>query len=271
MKRIAIHSAPRSGSSWLGQILNSSLKVCFRFQPLFSYAFKDYLNEKSSQEDIMTFFEQIAKSNDDFLLQSDKVENGEYPSFAKDDEFTHIVYKEVRYHNIIKNMLIKDKDLIVIGLIRNPYAVISSFLNSPREFRRDLGWKEFEEWKFADKKNLNKPEEFFGFEKWKEVYFIFKELEKEFKDRFCIVYYDDLIKETLNEVKRIFTFCNLDVNVQTKKFIKNSNSSNNKTVYSVYRKKTNDNDWMDNLETSIRDMINFDLVEKNIMDFKIEI
>ena len=46
MKRIAIHSVPRSGSSWLGQILNSSLKVCFRFQPLFSYAFKDYLNEK---------------------------------------------------------------------------------------------------------------------------------------------------------------------------------------------------------------------------------
>ena len=61
MKRIAIHSVPRSGSSWLGQILNSSPKVCFRFQPLFSYAFKDYLNEKSSQEDIMTFFEQIAK------------------------------------------------------------------------------------------------------------------------------------------------------------------------------------------------------------------
>ena len=73
MKRIAIHSVPRSGSSWLGQIFNSSVKVCFRFQPLFSYVFKGYLDEKSSREDILTFFKLIAKSNDDFLLQSDKV------------------------------------------------------------------------------------------------------------------------------------------------------------------------------------------------------
>ena len=156
MKRIAIHSAPRSGSSWLGQILNSSTKVCFRFQPLFSYAFKDYLNDKSSREDIVRFFENIAKSSDDFLLQKDKIDNEEYPLFEKDSNLTHIIYKEVRYHNILENLLTKDKDLKVIGLVRNPFAVISSFLNSPREFRKDLGWIEVEEWKLAEKKNNNK-------------------------------------------------------------------------------------------------------------------
>ena len=270
MRRISIHSAPRSGSSWLGQILNSSPKVCFRFQPLFSYAFKDYLNDKSSREDIVGFFENIEKSSDDFLLQRDKVENGEYPSFTKDDEFTHIVYKEVRYHNIIKNMLTKDKELVVIGLIRNPFAVVNSFLNSPREFRKDLGWNEIEEWQFADKKNLDKPEEFFGYEKWKEVYFIFKELEKEFKDRFCLVYYDDLLQDTIKEAQRIFDFCDLDVNTQTKDFIKNSNSAMNKKIYSVYRKKMNDKSWTSNLSTSIRDMISSDLRDNGIIDFDIK-
>ena len=78
MIRISIHSVPRSGSSWLGQILNSSEKVCFRFQPLFSYAFKDYLSEKSSKKDIVSFFEKIAQSDDDFLLQTDKVDRGSY-------------------------------------------------------------------------------------------------------------------------------------------------------------------------------------------------
>ena len=266
MRRIAIHSSPRSGSSWLGQIFNSSPEVCFRFQPLFSYAFKDYLNEKSSQEDIVRFFNEIAKSNDDFLLQRDKIENGEYPSFVKDHIFTHVVYKEVRYHNIIKNMLTKDKELIMIGLIRNPFAVINSFLKSPREFRKDLGWNEIEEWQFAEKKNLNKKEEFFGYEKWKEIYFLFKELDKEFQDRFCIVYYDDLIMDTVNEVKRIFDFCNLDVKNQTQDFIKNSSSFQNSNVYSVYRKKENDNEWIDTLDISIRDIISLDLENNTITD-----
>ena len=270
MRRIAIHSVPRSGSSWLGQIFNSSPEVCFRFQPLFSYAFKDYLNDKSSREDIVGFFENIEKSSDDFLLQRDKVENGEYPCFSKDNKFTHIVYKEVRYHNILKNMLVKDKELIVIGLIRNPYAVINSFLNSPREFRKDLDWNEIEEWQFADKKNLKRSEEFFGYEKWKEVYFIFKELEKEFKDRFCIVYYDDLIKDTIKEAQKIFDFCNLNVNTQTKEFIKSSNTSKHKNAYSVYRKKINDNAWAGHLETSIRDMISSDLRDNGIIDFDIK-
>jgi hypothetical protein len=267
MKRIAIHSVPRSGSSWLGQIFNSSSKTCFRFQPLFSYAFKSCLHEKSSQEDISVFYERIAESDDDFLLQRDKVENGEYPSFSKEGEFTHIVYKEVRYHNIIKNMLTKDKEIKVIGLVRNPFAVISSFLNSPREFRKDLGWKEIEEWKFAEKKNLSKPEEFFGYEKWKEVYFIFKELEKEFQDRFCVVYYDDLIEDTIKEVQRIFDFCDLDVNTQTKDFIKNSNSAKNKKIYSVYRNKKSDSQWKGILNESIVKDIKKDIQHNNIIEF----
>ena len=39
---ISIHGVPRSGTSWLGQILDSSPKVRYKFQPLFSYAFKKY-------------------------------------------------------------------------------------------------------------------------------------------------------------------------------------------------------------------------------------
>lgn len=270
MKRIAIHSAPRSGSSWLGQILNSSPKVCFRFQPLFSYAFKDYLNDKSSREDVVGFFENIAKSSDDFLLQKDKIENGEYPLFKKDGILTHIIYKEVRYHNILENLLAQDKDLKVIGLVRNPFAVISSFLNSPREFRKDLGWIEEEEWRYALKKNLNKSEEFFGYEKWKEVYFIFKELEREYKDRFLLVRYDDLIGDTVNHVKKIFKFCDMEINEQTYSFIQRSNASGKEAVYSVYRDKKQDINWVNTLDKVIQSMIEVDLKKNGMVEFNHE-
>ena len=100
MKRIAVHSVPRSGSSWIGQVLNSSPDVNFKFQPLFSYAFKGFLNETSNQKQIEEFFQCIAESQDDFLLQNDKIEKKIYPTFQKNTDYTHIMYKEVRYHHI---------------------------------------------------------------------------------------------------------------------------------------------------------------------------
>ena len=84
-------------------------------------------SEKSSKKDIASFFEKIAQSDDAFLLQTDKVDSGEYPSFVKEDEPSHVIYKEVRYHNILENLLIKDEKIKVIGIIRNPFAVVSSF------------------------------------------------------------------------------------------------------------------------------------------------
>ncbi len=258
MKKIAIHSVPRSGSSWLGQILNSSPKVNFKFQPLFSYAFKDALDENSSRKEINAFFNDISLSNDNFLKQQDKIDSGSYPNFNKDDLFSHVIYKEVRYHHILENLLKQDKEIRIIGLIRNPFAVIHSFLKSPREFRKDLGWLELDEWKYAKKKNLNKKEEFYGYEKWKEVCILFNKLKTQYPDRFYLLAYDNLLSNTVDEVQKIFNFCEIDMTEQTLDFLDKSQSDNDET-YSVYRKKSNDNAWIKTLDTQIVQGINNDL------------
>src|SRR5690606_410177 len=164
MKRIAIHSVPRSGSTWLGNIFNSHPKVAFKYQPLFSYTFKNALDEKSTKNDILNFYKNINNSNDNFINQKEGIVKGIIPEFIKRPPLTHCCYKEVRYHNILENLLEKDSTIKVIGLIRNPLSVIYSWLNAPKEFRKDLDWRVSEEWRYAPKKNLNKPEEFNGYE-----------------------------------------------------------------------------------------------------------
>ena len=267
MKKIAIHSVPRSGSSWIGQIFNSSQDVNFKFQPLFSYAFKDYLNQSSSLKDINTFFEQIAKSDDPFLLQQDKIDKGIYPIFQKGDQATHIVYKEVRYHHVLENMLKADPDVIVIGIVRNPHAVINSFLNAPREFRKDLGWDELSEWQYAKKKNLDRPEEFFGYEKWKEAALLFKKLKEQYPDRFYLVKYDNLLLNTLNEVERVFKLCDITMSEQTKSFLKKSTQENQGDTYSVYKQKTTDDSWRHKLNPIIIDTISKDLQNNDLEEY----
>ena len=267
MKKIAIHSVPRSGSSWVGQIFNSSPDVNFKFQPLFSYAFKNYLDIDSSKEKINEFFEKIAKSNDPFLLQQDKIDKSIYPVFKKNERYTHIAYKEVRYHHILKNLLMVDPDIVVVGIVRNPYAVINSFLNAPREFRKDLGWNELEEWRYAQKKNLDRVEEFNGYEKWKELTFLFQKLKREYPDRFYLVKYDELLTNTIKEVKNIFNFCDIKLKDQTISFLQQSTKQNQEDVYSVYKNKKVDNDWEKSLNLQIVNEITIDLKKSGLEEY----
>ena len=267
MKKIAIHSVPRSGSSWIGQIFNSSPDVNFKFQPLFSYACKDYLDASSSKESINIFFELISQSQDTFLLQTEKIEQGIYPNFQKNKQSTHIAYKEVRYHHILENMLKVDPDVIVIGIVRSPYAVINSFLKAPREFRKDLGWDELSEWKYANKKNLDRSEEFNGYEKWKEVTLLFQKLKEQYPDRFYLVKYDELLTDTIKEVKNIFNFCSINMTNQTKSFLEESTQENQDDTYSVYKKKTTDDSWKKSLNTIIMDEISKDLKNNSLEEY----
>ena len=80
-KIVMIAGVPRSGSSWVGQAKDSSPDTAYRFQPLFSWKFKDYLNLESSKEDHIDFFNQIYHSSDDFLLQKERREKAVYPTF----------------------------------------------------------------------------------------------------------------------------------------------------------------------------------------------
>lgn len=268
-KRIAIHSVPRSGSTWLGSIFDSHPNVIYKFQPLFSYALKDYLGVDASKEEILDFFLKLESTKDDFLDQNEAKEKKIVPDFFKENT-TAVVYKEVRYHHLLRNMLEKDDELIVIGLVRNPLAVIHSWLNAPKEFKKELGWKVEEEWRNAPKKNANKLEEFNGFEKWKEVTLLFEQLEKDFPERFYLVRYDDLLQQTTATVKDLFKFAGLPCTRQTKEFLKASRSSSVKDAYGVFKKKEKDDKWKKELPRAIIKSITSDLQGRELAKYLIK-
>lgn len=250
IKIIGIHGVPRSGTSWLGQIFNSSSKVAFRFHPFFSCTYKDRLSEKSSRNEINTFFKDILLSDDNYVLQRGNLKVSEsYPVFKKSIKFTHLVYKEVRYHHILENLLERKKDIKIIGIIRHPCSVINSWLRAPLEFKKD--WNPFEEWYFASKNNKNRKEEFNGFFKWNEVAYMFLKLKKIFPDRFYILKYKDLLEYTVAEVKKLFRFAQLDVEEQSIRFIKSSTTTENDDPYGIYRKNQRDDKWKIELDQHI--------------------
>ena len=234
MNRVVIHSAPRSGSSWLGEIFNSSPSVLYKFQPLFSYRFKSFLDQFSSADAIDEFFTNLLGAHDDFLDQTEQRENGHKPIFLK-QRCTHVVYKEVRYHYILDNLMKTDPDVKSILLIRNPFEVLVSFRNAEREFRKDLGWNFDEEWRFSRSKNMGGRESYFGYEKWKESALLFQYLQKKYIDQVMLIDYKELVENTHDIVRKMFSFSDVPLGKQTLDFINRSSCLEIGGDYSVFR------------------------------------
>lgn len=256
IKNIGIFGTPRSGTSWLGHIFNSHPDVALRFQPLFSYGHKGRLTTHSSAEEVRTFFKEILCSQDAFATMTSE-EQKDYPDFQKSALLTHVVFKETRYLHIIENMLAQCSDIKVIGIVRNPLAVLASWMLAPKEFKP--GWDIYGEWRRAPSKNQNKPEEFFGFDKWKESTDAFLRFESQFPQQFLLVRYDELNRAPLDATRKIFEFCDLKVSDQVEEFLRASKSRHDSDPYSVFRAKANDDRWQGVLPADIAKQIIMEL------------
>lgn len=264
MKKIAFFGVPRSGTSWLSTIFNSHPDVAMRFQPLFSYGHKGKLTDRSSAEEIYSFFDEIFQSRDPFVLLQEGPHKSA-PRFEKSGTFSHIVFKETRYLHIIENILRKTPDVKIVGIVRNPLAVLASWVKAPKEFAS--GDDIMKEWRFAPSKNRNLIEEFYGFEKWKSVALDFLRFSREYPSRFMLVSYGDLNKDPVAMTEEIFRFCDLLVHRQTLDFIKASKSVHNEDPYSVFRAQAGDENWHETLPAEIIDAILEELQNSSLKMF----
>jgi hypothetical protein len=263
---IGIHGVPRSGTSWLGQLVNASPQVNFKFQPLFSYAFKDVINETSDANDILEFFEKISVSDDDFLNLRDKDLLGDYPVFTKQEIQTHLVFKHVRYHFLIEHFIHSIPNIKFILMIRNPLETLNSWRKAPREFKP--GWDFIKEWKHADLKNLRRKEEYFGYQKWKEASELFVRLSEDYPQNVMVVSYDVLNSNTTSEVKRIYDFIELEMNKQVLNFISASKNKVKSHPNSVFKASDNSKQlYKSEIPIKIQQFIAEELKESSLIKF----
>lgn len=256
---VIIAGVPRSGTSWLGQVFDSSPNTVFRYQPLFSYAFKNAINKHSTKHEIQNFFQDIYLSDDDYINQTDNRLKGLYPTFDKYDDPFFLVYKNVRYHYLIKKIIKLFSNVKVIGIIRNPCAVMNSWLsikNDGAAIQKDLN--PMKEWRYARSKNIS-SEEYYGFEKWKEAAYLFNDLTDKYPNQFRIIRYEKLVENTYENTKKLFKFVGMKLDKQTIEFLDLCHKKNKDHIYSVFKSKKVVDKWKENLDSRIKNKIFDDL------------
>lgn len=253
---VFISGVARSGTSWLGQIFDSCPSVRFRFQPLFSYEFKDKINFDSSGKNLEDFLNELHQNDSPFLVQLDKRKSGEYPVFGKETDTSDLVFKENRYLYLIEKMMRDCKRMKLIGIIRNPNAVLNSWMRNEKEF--PLGSNPLEEWRFGDCKNSG-HQDFFGYYKWKEASNIYLDLQDKYPDRVTVLKYEDLVANPLRITKELFEFSELEFTDQTRAFLEKSSVETVNSYYSVFKTKDVAEKWKEQFYPSITEEIRHDL------------
>jgi hypothetical protein len=255
---LAVHGTPRSGTTWVGQIIDSSPEVRYKYQPLFSESFKDRIWVRSSKEDILRTFEEIYNKKDEFLDRKKQKHQGIHKRFSKkDSKPDYLAVKHVRYHYLIPHLLKTLNNILVIGIVRHPCGVLNSWRKAPREFLPQHDFRK--NWRFAEDRTDFKPEEYYGFHKWKELTKMFLEMEKRFPNRFYLIRYENLVKYPLEESQKLFDFCNLFFSKQSEKFLNESITFFNDDIYSVYKGGKKVDDWKDEMDEDIIQTISEEL------------
>jgi hypothetical protein len=224
VRNVAVFGCPRSGTSWLGQILNASEHVAYRYQPLFSYEFKDWFGRHGvDAQSIRDFHAAIAGASSDFVLQDLKPAKGAP---------THLVWKEVRYHALMAPLLDAGGLDRLVYIVRDPVDVINSWYLAPKEFR--AGQDIHAEWRDAPSKNVD-ASEFNGFERWKASLRLACALRARHPGRFLMVSYEGLRADPQAQAAALFEAVGLPFTAQVAAFIGASTARHDGDAYGVFR------------------------------------
>jgi len=262
---VVVAGVPRSGTSWVGQIVDSSPHTAYRFQPLFSYAFKGAVDADSGKKGFQKFFEGIYTSADAFLLQTDKRNDGLYPTFRKMGDPEYLAFKTCRYQYLLDKMLRHFGNLTLLGIVRHPCAVINSWLTNQSEFPE--GADPRKEWRSGSCKNEGRMEEFFGFYKWKEVAHLYLDLAEKYPRKVKVIQYENLVDAPISTAQGIFDFLGLAFFEQTRSFLEACHSIHLESPYAVFKDRSVKDNWKSELDRHIAEEIIQDLTGTRLERF----
>ncbi len=159
---------PRSGTTWLSQIIESSPDVIVRLSPNYSYKLKNRLTVNSGLSEWQSVLSQAIDSDDKFLTQNWRRETGELSYFSAQREHTKAKFfiKDTRFHDVYQAGMDLMERARIVYIVRHPAAALWSW-SQCKEFPEGANFQE--EWRAGNCRKHEGPGEYWGFDDWKHL------------------------------------------------------------------------------------------------------
>ncbi|WP_436644457.1 sulfotransferase family protein [Microbaculum sp. FT89] len=260
-----IAGMPRSGTSWFAQIMASHPDTRLKLCPLFSYSFKNALDERSTRRHWEDFFRAVYETDDAYMDQDFLRKDGLVPEFAeKADNPDVLVIKSNRFHHLLPHAIEQGVDARFVFIVRDPRATIASWLSNPMEFPSDRA--PLEEWRSGACRKTA-PGEFWGFEDWMHVTRLHRDLARRYPDRAHVVRYEDLLRDPLTVAEGELSRVGLEMHPRTRDFIAASRSRHSDNPRSVYKDPGQIGDWRAKLPAAIQETISAEIENSDLRTF----
>lgn len=217
-------------------MLASHPYVAYRHQPIHSYTFEGRLDSLASAPQIEDFFKALLETEDSYVKRISLSDSDGLVADEKNWLTTHLVMKEVHDLDSIENCIGTEISTSLLGIIRDPIAILQSWINTSREWNQD--WKIEDEWWHAKSKNSEYPGNHFGVEQWILTTERLLNLQRAHKDRVRVFRYENLTDNLDENMAEILDFLGLPKSPDMEAFCRKTQLGESSDGYSVFRGKS---------------------------------
>lgn len=228
-----IGGMPRSGTTWIAQVFASHPDVRLKYDPLFSFEFRESIDTNSTAADWENLFRELYLRRSDYLDQDFLRRDGLLPTFEDRAAIPRILaVKSSRHHHLIARALDIGVKMRLLAVVRDPIDTIASWIGNPTEFPPDAD--PALEWRSGSCRNTG-PGEYWGFDAWIAVTRLHLDLARNHPESVKLVHYDDLVASPDRAFAPLFDWMGLDPHRQTSTFLAESRSRHSDHPRSVFR------------------------------------
>lgn len=257
-RRIAyVTGMPRSGTSWIAQMIAAHPDVRLKLAPLFSHELKDRLDHGATAAEWRGFFRTVYETASDYMDQGFLRRTGAVPEFTeRSAEPAVLAIKSTRHHHLTRHLLAACDEISWLGVVRHPCGAIHSWLSNPLEF--PPAGDPASEWR-SGRCRKTAAAEFWGFDDWMTVTSMFVDLATRHPDRFMLLHYERFVADAEREIRPVLARIGLDLHPQVTRFVRDSQARHSPDHRSVFKLPAVADRWRTELDPGIRTAIEAEL------------